>query len=138
MPGEPPERECWDWSAGTDWDGYGQVRIDGRTQRAHVVSHRVFNGPVEGGLHVMHSCDRPICVNPAHLSLGTNIDNIADRDRKGRKPRGMAVGNAKLTDDEVRMIRASELTNVALAEILGVHHSTVSLVRLGRRWGHIH
>jgi hypothetical protein len=137
MPGDPPEQGCWDWSAGTDQDGYGQVRIDGKTRRSHVISHKIFNGPV-GGLHVLHSCDRPVCVNPAHLHLGTISDNISEMVARRRNVKGERTGNARLTEEGVRLIRQSDLTNIELGKILGVHHSTVSLVRLGRRWGHVH
>ena len=78
-----PNGECLDWMRGTV-DGYGHVRYGERMRKTHVVAWILTNGPIPGGLHVLHSCDRPICGNQAHLFLGTNNDNIRDKVSKGR------------------------------------------------------
>jgi hypothetical protein len=78
--------ECWEWTAGTNDDGYGVIKVDGRDTGAHRIAWVLIarRGPVPDGMVVMHSCDNPPCVNPAHLSLGTVADNNADRHAKGR------------------------------------------------------
>lgn len=83
--------ECWPWTGGRNTDGYGKApratgsRPIGRGYTAaHRVSWAIHFGPVPDGLWVLHHCDNPPCVNPAHLWLGTNLDNIRDRDAKGR------------------------------------------------------
>jgi hypothetical protein len=75
---------CWMWPGATDIKGYGRIRAAGRMILAHRLSWTLQNGEIPVGMLVCHSCDVPGCVNPAHLFLGTNEDNIVDRMRKGR------------------------------------------------------
>jgi hypothetical protein len=82
--------DCWLWNDGRRPDAYGSFhRDDGKMVGAHRFSYELANGPIPAGLHVLHSCDNPPCVNPAHLSVGTRLDNMRDMIRKGRaRPRG--------------------------------------------------
>jgi hypothetical protein len=79
---------CWLWTAGAQGSGYGQFYPSkGRPTGAHRFSWELANGrPIPPGMHVMHSCDVRLCVNPAHLSIGTAADNNQDKSRKGRNP----------------------------------------------------
>lgn len=77
---------CWEWTAGRSYQEYGQFKLRGKTEVAHRLSYELFVAPVPAGLLVMHSCDNPPCVNPAHLSVGTHSDNHRDRDDKKRGP----------------------------------------------------
>jgi hypothetical protein len=76
--------ECWEWTAGKFNTGYGQFSVDGAPQLAHRFSYEMHYGKISDGLHVLHTCDNPPCVNPEHLWLGTQADNNEDRDKKGR------------------------------------------------------
>lgn len=87
---EDPATGCWLWTRQTLSNGYGVIRVgsmcDGtrRQALAHRVSWELDHGPIPDGLFVLHRCDRPACINPAHLFLGTQQDNLADMRAKGR------------------------------------------------------
>lgn len=78
---------CWEWLGGRTHDNYGKFWMD-KTMKAHKVSFLLYKGEVPQGMVVMHICDNPPCVNPDHLRLGTQLDNIRDRDIKGRTKKG--------------------------------------------------
>ncbi len=75
---------CWLWLANKDNDGYGRIKIKGKTLLAHRVSWNIHFGQIPEEMNVLHRCDNPPCVNPLHLFLGTVLDNVRDRDSKGR------------------------------------------------------
>ena len=79
--------ECWLWTGAVGGDRYGRFQWNGRTRMAHHVSWEMFVGLVPEGLVVMHRCDVPLCVNPAHLAVGTQSENILDCVAKGRHAR---------------------------------------------------
>lgn len=106
--------ECWPWLGRRDRDGYGWFS-DFSIRRSPLRAHRYMIYVVTSRLpepteHVLHRCDNPPCVNPAHLFIGSNLDNIADKIAKGRH-RGNPTGNLgdlrrRLTDEDVAAIRA--------------------------------
>lgn len=140
QPGEPPIGECWDWKRAVAPTGYGQFRIGNVTVYAHVVSHRIYNpdDPVtDEKPFVLHSCDRRICVQPAHLHAGTHTDNMREARERNRVPIGEARHHAKLTEDDVLYIRQSCLTQTVMAEMFGVSQSVISEARSGKTWKHV-
>lgn len=128
--------ECWPWLAAKDWDDYGMFKSGGIQMRAHRVSWCLRHGD-PGTLCVLHRCDNPRCVNPEHLFVGGNIDNIRDRDAKGRTSRGERHRFAKLTEMGVRVIRRSSLSTCKLAAVFRVHQTTVWEAKFGKGWQHV-
>lgn len=132
--------DCWLWKGHRDHGGYGRFTRDGRSATAHRTAWELANGPVPGGLMVLHHCDVRACVNPAHLYVGTASDNMRDGvSRGGVCPphgRGERNSNARLTDAQVAAIReerANGATQAALAARYGVAPSTISRVVNGKR-----
>lgn len=82
------ESGCWNWTKSVSMDGYGKLKRNGITLRAHRVFYEAHVGPIMDGLHVLHRCDNPLCVNPEHLFLGTRSDNMQDMNQKGRRVDG--------------------------------------------------
>ena len=123
--------------AGAKSGGYGRVRDHGQTLLAHVVVWEHHNGPVPADGVVMHACDNPACCRIEHLSVGTQIDNLADMVGKKRHARGHRAGGAKLTADQVRAIRADERISPLIAADYGVHERHVRLIKEGKTWRHI-
>lgn len=122
--------------------GHVTIFRDGRYVGVHRAAWELANGPVPRGLYVLHRCDRPRCVNVAHLFLGTIADNNADRDQKGRHValKGSANGFSKLNEETVAIIKRrldSQETTRALAEAFSVSQATVWSIKAGRSWRHV-
>jgi len=98
-----PEDECWNWQASTAGKGYGQIKIPGTRRQiyAHRLSYLIHLGEIPDGKEVCHTCDNPLCVNPAHLFLGTRKDNAQDMKQKFRSTFGEKNARAKLTEKDV-------------------------------------
>lgn len=134
------ESGCWIWMGKLNSYGYGRmVKAGGRGKEtgAHRVAYEMFIGPIDNGLVVCHRCDMPCCVNPNHLFLGTQSDNIKDRTNKKREPRGENTSWAKLNDDIVRKIRNDVGTCNYLAEKYNISRSMISKIKLRKSWVHV-
>jgi hypothetical protein len=148
--------ECWPWLAGTNGDGYGQIRSDAPESR-HVLAHRVVyelaHGPLADGVLVRHTCDFGLCCNPKHLVIGDKASNADDAVLRGRHARAggrhrkcsSVVGTpvsasraqAVLTADEVVSIReqrAQGATLQSIADLFGVTKSNIHYITTGKTW----
>lgn len=104
--------------------------------KAHRVSYEEFIGPIPEGMYVCHSCDTPSCINPRHLWLGTHAQNQQDRIRKGRSAKGEDF-KRKLTESDIREIRASKESLTKTATKYGVVFQTISEIRNRKIWAHV-
>ena len=87
---KPNDNGCWVWQRPPNSrNGYGRLMWDHRLIMAHRLAYILTYGPItDPTMRVLHRCDNPPCINPDHLWLGTQLDNIADRVAKGRNKRG--------------------------------------------------
>jgi hypothetical protein len=137
--------ECWEWRAYRMPNGYGQMGIGRKVFSAHRLAYCIgasVDLPAIADWCVMHSCDNRGCVNPSHLSLGTYRDNNSDMDAKGRRGvvRGEIAGRAKLTEHDVKAIRAARAAGakvVPLAKTYGVYYTTIIAIAKRKSWKHI-
>lgn len=129
--------ECWLWTASFVSGGYGAFSWEGQTLKAHRLAWMHAYGDIPEGLSVCHKCDNPPCCNPRHLFLGTALDNARDRNSKRRQAIGERQGPSKLTEDQVRAIRASALSNSKAAKEFGVSQGLISFIRTRKYWRHV-
>lgn len=130
---------CWLWVGAKGPRGYGLFRLQGpgAMSKTHRLSWEWSNGPIPAGLGVLHKCDTPACVNPAHLFLGTQKDNMADCARKRRMPLGERRHGAKLTVASVIRIRELVMSGrsmAGLAREYSVAISTIQSIVHRRKW----
>jgi hypothetical protein len=155
-----PNSGCWIWVKADD-KRYGSLSVDGRLKKAHRLSFECFVGHIPDGIKVCHRCDNTFCVNPKHLFLGTQSDNMKDMSSKGRNPMqlrpersslravrtvryGVDHHLAKLTPEKIREIRSKyqpgatrhtpEGSARALAREYGVNDRTITRIVRMETW----
>lgn len=143
--------ECQIWPFNRNWCNYGLVWVDGKRIRAHRQAQKLTDPNFDESLKSLHRCDNPPCFNPRHLFQGTQSDNMADMDKKGRRVnvvkgtpnpqnRGAGNGNAKLNEDKVREIRRRYATGEYMkfiARDIGASEEAIRHVVIGKTWSHV-
>jgi hypothetical protein len=132
--------DCWPWLAATKQGGYGKiVGDDGHFLLAHRAAYELTVGLIPAGHVLCHHCDNPACVNPSHLFIGTQADNLRDMRAKGRDnaPRGSRHPRAKVTESLVVMIRSDSRSHRCIARDFGIGKSTVGIIKTGGTWTHV-
>jgi HNH endonuclease len=134
---------CWLWLAGKNHQKYGRFYYDGWDQPAHRVAYILANGPVDPKLLACHSCDQPSCVNPSHIFMGTQKQNMEDCKKKGRFATHIGEANprARLTNAQVIQIRklfdSGLYTRRALIKMYKIPASTLDNVIYRINWKHL-
>jgi hypothetical protein len=131
---------CWEWTGYCLKSGHGVTSRKAEVMLAHRFAWFITHGEVPSGLHVLHSCDNPPCVNPNHLFLGTHQDNVADMVSKGRQQRGERCHLSKYTEDVVRLLKErlrSGWTVRKCSEVMGIPYNTVGAINRGYSWKHV-
>ena len=144
---------CWEWQLYRDADGYGRIAVPAHGKETNWAAHRLsfvlFNNdmkPIPNGMLVMHQCDNRCCVNPDHLKLGTQKENMREAADRGRV--GIRLGEknnlAKLNARAVKKIKRRWVGKKVpldearqLADQYGVHHQTIRDIASGKTWTHI-
>ena len=128
----PGPNACWPWTGPRDRDGYGLVKGVGMAHRL------VFEGDngysLAPGDVVRHKCDNPACCNPAHLLVGTQVDNVLDRVQRDRSAKGAENGRAKLSEEQVKCIYESADPVRVLGLRFDVDESTVRSIKHAKTW----
>lgn len=134
---------CWLFTGGSKNNFHGSLYYKGQPWQAHRLSFALTKGPIPEGLNVLHSCDVGMCIRPVHLFSGTQIDNIADMDAKGRSNRpqpGTKNGRALLTEQdvfEIRRLAADGMAPILIWEKYNVGQTAIHKIIHRKTWKHI-
>lgn len=136
--------DCWIWQKCIGLNGYGQIRRKGKTYTMHRLAYGVYNGQFDKEMHVLHKCDNRACINPEHLFLGSNQENIIDSVNKNRRkgitrkrPRGLQYQPMSLEGREnhkklnlnirikIKKLYESGKTQIELCKVFGITRTTI-------------
>ena len=134
-----PKTGCLNWTGYTNRGGYGTIGVDGKMTLTHRYLWQRKNGPIPMGMFICHHCDNPPCCEESHLFLGTNADNMKDRNAKGRqaKLKGSQNGQSKLTESDIPMIRSDTRLHRTIAAEYGVTRPLIGMIKARKAWRHV-
>ena len=151
-----PTTGCLEWQGAKDTSGYGMLRVHGRQWKTHRYAWVLANGPIPDDMQVLHHCDNPPCGDPTHLFIGTNLENMQDCARKGRRAsgdesvlrkypelakRGTESHFCTTSEETARAIKrdidAGIRTKADIARAHGVRYQVVYSIAKGYAWKHL-
>jgi hypothetical protein len=134
-------KTCWEWQGFINKLGYGTTSLRSKFILAHRLAWILFKEEIPKEIHVCHTCDNPLCVNPDHLFLGTHQDNMNDMFMKNRKShKGENHPRSKLCEkdiNEIFKLRKNGWTQTKIAELFGVYQTVISRILNKKLWSHI-
>lgn len=133
--------DCWLWTGPLYVTGYGQWNVNNKSLYAHRAAWEIHNKrEIPPKMMVRHSCDNPRCVNPAHLSIGNQKDNMHDMVSRGRQSKGESRPLSKITEADALAIISmrGRVSQSVLARRYGMAQPSISDIQTGRRWGYLH
>lgn len=125
---------CWEWVKAINDQGYGISWYGGKTISAHRLSYILHKGSIPEKRFIIHSCDNKKCINPDHLSIGTPAENSSDMVSKKRQAFGERVGTAKLTEEQVKEIRISNLSSRKLSKLYNISKTNILDIKRNYIW----
>lgn len=132
------EKGCWIWKCAKHKQGYGNIRFNEKTCLAHRVSWIIFKGEIPEGIKVCHYCDEPSCVNPAHLFLGTQFDNVTDCINKGRFTRNIPKTRRNKLNwfqvQEIKKLHSKGMKRKELEIKFQVGQTCIAKILTGKSW----
>lgn len=138
--------QCWEWTGCKNQEGnkgYGVFSVNDTSTYVHRYSYELHYGLFSKEMRICHHCDNRICVNPIHLFIGTTQDNTDDKVKKGRQLKGIDIPQAKLTENDVKLIRelrsrgAKVLGPTGLAVMFNVCFQTIYFILSKETWKHV-
>ena len=133
-----PEAGCWIWLGSITNHGYGTMTLGRKT---HIVAHRASYelkyGPIPEGMFALHHCDTKCCVNPDHIFLGTQQDNMDDKVCKNRQANGIKHGMSKLTEEQAKEAKFGNVKPTELAKKFNCSATMIRQIRSGLYWKHL-
>lgn len=130
---------CWLWNGYIGKHGYSKIQCGKTSRLAHRVSWEIFHGPIPEGLNVLHKCDVTACVNPEHLFVGTQQENVVDmfNKRRGNRATGERNGRARLTATDVIQIRNDPRKRSEIARAYNMSWAHIDRLKRGQFWNHL-
>lgn len=136
-----PITGCILWTGVKNNKGYGRLTYQSKQLSAHRAAFEIAHGQISDGLFVLHSCDNPLCINPEHLSLGDQSENMRQASERGRCKGGIMQGEhhhkAKLTKKDILSIRQDLKSCTELSKKYNVSIATISSIKTGKTWRHV-
>lgn len=130
--------DCWEWQGTPDRHGYGRINTSSPNVKsifAHRLSYQIANGEIPDGMVIMHACDNPSCVNPRHLSAGSQSDNLQDAAIKNRMCKhGQRAISEKDAEEIRRQLSQGKLLQREIAEMFGVSRETITGINIGKTY----
>lgn len=133
--------DCWLTDLYCNRSGYPKISVNQQPINASRASFQLYKGEISKGMFVLHKCDNPACINPEHLFLGTQKENMEDMASKSRSTIGSKNPKAKLNEEQVleikRLLSETDLTQEKIAESFNVDRKIVSGIKNGKIWKHV-